>query len=293
VRLHTRVVAAAKSGRQVTHAITESKSGREAWAARSFIDATGDGDFAALAGCGFDIGHPESGRTQPMSLIAILAGVHDTEIEPFLHLGGRPWRADSDRLLAELKFAGIEPSYAAPILMRVHPQLLLMMANHQYGASALDAQQISDATLAARAEVNTIVNALRSRGGPWASLRLVATAPQIGVREGRRIRGRYRVTAEDLINGVRHHDAVCRVTFPVDVHSLDGKGDKGFSNTGIKSKPYDIPLRALIAADVDGLYLAGRCISGDFLAHASYRVTGNAVAMGEAAGAAAAGVFSG
>ena len=50
-------------------------------------------------------------------------------------------------------------------------------------------------------------------------------------------------------------------------------------------KPYDIPLRALIAHDVDGLMMAGRCISGDFIAHASYRVTGNAVAMGEAAGA--------
>lgn len=52
--------------------------------------------------------------------------------------------------------------------------------------------------------------------------------------------------------------------------------------------PYDIPLRALIAKDVDGLMMAGRCISGDFTAHASYRVTGNAVAMGEAAGAVAA-----
>ena len=53
-------------------------------------------------------------------------------------------------------------------------------------------------------------------------------------------------------------------------------------------KPYDIPLRALLASDVDGLLLAGRCISGDFVAHASYRVTGNSVATGEAAGAVAA-----
>ena len=53
-------------------------------------------------------------------------------------------------------------------------------------------------------------------------------------------------------------------------------------------KPYDIPLRALVARDVDGLMMAGRCISGDFIAHASYRVTGNAVAMGEAAGVTAA-----
>jgi succinate dehydrogenase/fumarate reductase flavoprotein subunit len=57
---------------------------------------------------------------------------------------------------------------------------------------------------------------------------------------------------------------------------------------GVVMKPYDIPLRALIARDVDGLLLAGRCISGDFYAHASYRVTGNSVATGEAAGVLAA-----
>jgi hypothetical protein len=56
----------------------------------------------------------------------------------------------------------------------------------------------------------------------------------------------------------------------------------------VKVKPYDVPLRALIAKDVDGLMMAGRNISGDFIAHASYRVTGNSVAMGEAAGVTAA-----
>jgi len=55
-----------------------------------------------------------------------------------------------------------------------------------------------------------------------------------------------------------------------------------------RSQPYDIPLRALIARDVDGLLMAGRCISSDFIAHSSYRVTGNAVAMGQAAGVCAA-----
>ncbi|MFZ9992759.1 MAG: FAD-dependent oxidoreductase, partial [Opitutales bacterium] len=68
-----------------------------------------------------------------------------------------------------------------------------------------------------------------------------------------------------------------------DVHALT-KEKSAYSNMGVKVKPYDIPLRALIARDVDGLMMAGRCISGDFIAHASYRVTGNAVAMGEAAG---------
>ena len=72
--------------------------------------------------------------------------------------------------------------------------------------------------------------------------------------------------------------------FPIDVHSTSPDKTKEIETKPFKSQPYDIPLRSLIAADIDGLMVAGRCISGDFIAHSSYRVTGNAVAMGEAAG---------
>ena len=86
----------------------------------------------------------------------------------------------------------------------------------------------------------------------------------------------------------RFDDAICHVRFGIDVHSIDPKFGKKVMQTGLRSKPYDIPLRSLIAKDVDGLLLAGRCISGDFIAHSSYRVTGNAVPIGEAAGQVAA-----
>jgi flavin-dependent dehydrogenase len=69
IRLHTRVVAAGvDETKRLAHVITESKSGREAWTAGMFVDATGDGDLAAAAGCGFDMGRDEDGHTQPMSL---------------------------------------------------------------------------------------------------------------------------------------------------------------------------------------------------------------------------------
>ena len=119
---------------------------------------------------------------------------------------------------------------------------------------------------------------------------VLARPSRRGVRDGRRIRGRYTVRREDLVVGARHDDAVARPTFGVDIHAhtLDENKKETISHGGFRTKPYDIPLRALIAKDVDGLMMAGRCISGDFIAHASYRVTGNAVAMGEAAGAIAA-----
>lgn len=289
IRLHTRVVAAARdAGNRLSVVVTESKSGREAWTAKTFVDASGDGDLAWQAGCGFDYGREGDGAFQPMSLIALLCGVERHQIEDYVHTNGKDHRSDTRKLLALLAANGHECSYGAPIIMWIHDNLFAMMANHEYLKSGLDAQAITDATLAARRDVTAVVEALRRAGGPWKDLRLAATGAQIGVREGRRIHGRYTVSDQDLIDGARHDDAVCRCTFGVDVHSPDPRKSKGFDHGPIRAKPYDIPLRACIARDVDGLLMAGRCISGSFTAHSSYRVTGDAAALGQAAGACAA-----
>jgi hypothetical protein len=298
VLLHARVVAAIKDkSNRLTTAITESRSGRQAWRAKVFIDTSGDGNLAAQAGCRFDIGHPETGRMQPMSMMALLMGIDYKELNALRLMRGdgktsygKDVSQDESKInfVKELHRAGIEPSYTGPALFPVRGDLIAMMVNHEYGRSAMNAQDVTDATIHSRAEVNEVVEALRKLGGVWKNIRLVATGEQIGTREGRRVRGRYVVTKEDLIRGARFEDAVCRATYGVDIHALNDLGNKRTSNEGIKVKPYDIPLRSLIAADVDGLMMAGRCISGDFFAHASYRVTGNAVPMGEAAGKVAA-----
>jgi hypothetical protein len=163
-----------------------------------------------------------------------------------------------------------------------------MMANHQYNVSAINADDMTRATLEARRENYALIAALRKKGGPWKDVEIVSTGEQIGTREARRIHGRYTVSDDDLKNGARFDDGICRVTFPIDVHSTNPDKTKAIESKPFKSQPYDIPLRALHAADVDGLMVAGRCISGGFIAHSSYRVTGNAVAMGEAAGVACA-----
>lgn len=288
IRLHTRVVAARREGRRLTHVVTESKSGREAWSARLFVDATGDGDLAARAGCGFDLGHPGDGSMQPMTLMMLVAGIHASQVRPFINGEGAPWGVPHAAVREAIRAGGHDPSYSQPSLFRLRDDLFALMANHQYGVSALDADELSRATVEARAELHRVVNALRANGGPWAGVHIVATGAQIGVREGRRIHGVYTLRGEDLARGARFPDAVCRATFCVDIHSTNPAKDKGLHDGGIKAQPYDIPLRSLIARDVDGLLLAGRCISGDFWAHGSYRVTGNSVAMGEAAGRVAA-----
>jgi hypothetical protein len=294
VKLYHLLAGAVVEDGRLTHAVLESKSGRQALRARVFVDCTGDGDLAARAGCGFDLGRPGNGQslpaqTQPMSLLALVAGLRPEDVQPFFqYIEDEQWMEPKKRLKAEMERAGFTPSYGLPTLFWIRDDLFFLMANHEYGRSGIDAQNLSEATVHARREVYDLVQALRGLGGIWSRLHLVATGAHIGVRESRRVHGRYTVTAQDLAAGSRHSDAVCRVTFGVDVHSTDQKGGTAIEEQAFRTQPYDIPMRALIARDVDGLLLAGRCISGDFLAHASYRVTGNAVPMGEAAGKVAA-----
>ena len=300
VRLLTRVVASTKREGRLEAVITESASGREAFVADVFIDASGNGDLAAAAGCAFEVGRPpvgpgsegpgRAGETQPMSLMALVTGIDEAAIAPFVEQPGDRWGEPKTRLARAIADAGGRTSYSMPTIFPLGEGLYAWMIHHAYGRSALDAQDLTDATLSGRAEVLDAVAKLRASGGIWSGLRVVTTAACIGVREGRRVRGRYRVSVDDLIEGARHDDAVCRATFCIDVHSTNpaASGHGGLEAVSLKTQPYDIPYRALVAAEVSGLLLAGRCISGDFLAHASYRVTGNAVAMGEAAGFAAA-----
>lgn len=288
IRLHTRLVGAVTDeNNRVVAVLTESKSGREAWLAERFVDCSGDGDLAAHAGCKFDVGTGKDCECQPMSMLALLTGINPDEVKPFIRETGSEAKR---RMLKLLEDNGVKPSYRAPTLRHLHSGIYSIMTNHEYGISAFDADAITAATIRARREIHAIVNALRKIGGVWSNLSVVATAEQIGVREGRRIRGRYSITSRDVANGLRHEQAVCRVTFPIDVHALNDLGNKEierkFKTDG--HEPYDVPYPALVANDVDGLLMAGRCISGDFIAHSSYRVTGNAVPMGEAAGLAAA-----
>ena len=88
---------------------------------------------------------------------------------------------------------------------------------------------------------------------------------------------------DDCFSGAKFDDAVATCRFPIDVHAVSKQMNKTMpAGSPFKkaSKPYQIPLRACRAADLDNLYMAGRCISGDFFTQASYRITGTAVEMG-------------
>lgn len=278
VALHTRVTQVQVQEGRIIAVLAE---GIDAcgYRARWFVDATGHGTLSALAGCSYQTGHPYSGQKQPASLEALVSGVPNS------------WHSDIHNKQKKREFrellqsVGIACTYPSPLLFQLAPnaQCWKMAINQQYDVDIENPCTITQATIAARDEIARAVAALRTLAG-WERLTLVATSEQIGLRDNRRVNGLYCVTAQDCLEGKTFEDGVVPVSYFIDVHELSAQGhvQDGISNQ--KTLPYQIPLRALISSEVENLFIAGRCLSGDFFAHASYRMTNTACATGEAVG---------
>ena len=220
---------------------------------------------ACQAGCAFEIGEAADCPCQPMSLNALLV-VKDVEaLREFVRFGQPKPGENTDsekkkRIKEALISTGHFPSYASSTLWHVRGNLIFAMMNHEYGIKPWDAAEITAATVRARAEMNKMVQ------------RPAQPRRTVGRHSDRRHRGADRRARRPPHRGPLHRAArtisskaramttrVVRVTFGVDVHatSADHNKKSAIHATDIKVKPYDIPLRALIAKDVDGLMMAG------------------------------------
>ena len=245
-----------------------------------YIDATGNGSLADLAGCEWECGDPDEKNNSPTS-VAICAVGMPSEYD------GTDSVEDKARYSAMLKENCIEISGGLASVKKL-PSLSLwnMGVNFQYNVMPDDISSLSRATLEGRGESFEVIEAHKKISG-YEKLYTAFTSAHIGIREGRRVFGEYRITDEDILVGRRFDDAVCLVTFGVDVHKLKND-DTDECLRGYKTRPYNISYRSLVPLGCDNLLLAGRCISGDFYPHSSYRVMGNMAATGEASGYAAA-----
>ncbi|MDO8587571.1 MAG: FAD-dependent oxidoreductase [Armatimonadota bacterium] len=239
--------------------------------AKYFLDCTGEGDLAFLAGAEFHQGHPETGRTLHMTLTCIL---YDTgqPVIPYLPPGLEPVERPEDL-----------PGLNARIPLgdgRVYVNMTKVV-----GHDPTDPFSLSDAELEARRQLLRVVHYLQRTQYP--TYTMASTGASIGIREGRRIVGDYILTEADILDRTPcdFPDGVAVATAQIDFHSLTRPGHVGWRQ---RVEPYAIPLRSLIARDFRNLLMAGKCISGDQVAQSSYRMTPTCCAMGQAAGTAAA-----
>lgn len=272
VLLYSMGVAAIVDDGRMQGIIVENKSGRSAILAEVVIDCTGDGDIAFHAGCDYEKGRPSDGLLQPMTLQFTVQGFQWTP---------RPYEVmakhNSPDDLASIPFTDF-----AVVPVPGRGGLDAIMWTHMQRRDGTDADDLTAAVIEGRRQAHLAMR-MFDNTPEFGEGHLISTAMQVGVRETRRIRGEYRLDFDDLVNGRTFDDGICTATFPMDIHAPD---DTKLTATPVK--PYQIPLRCLVPTGVDQLLVAGRCISGSHEAHGSYRVTGNCVAMGEAAGLAAA-----
>ena len=239
--------------------------------ARFFIDCTGEGDLAALAGAEFAQGDPIHGRTLHMTLTFTL---HDTgrPVTPYLPEGLEPIESE-----AELPGLFVRAPLGDG---RVYCNMTKIM-----GHDPTDPLSLSAAEAEARRQVARILHYVQRTSHP--THQLCSTGARIGIREGRRIIGDHVLTEQDIMGeGPRDFaDGVAVATSQIDFHSLTRPGEAGWRQ---RVEPYAIPLRCLTVRGFDNLLVAGKCVSADQVVQSSLRMTPTCCAMGQAAGTAAA-----
>lgn len=267
----------------ISAVITESKSGRQAYTGRVVIDATGDADVAASAGVAFRKGRDHDGALQPMTLMFRLGAV-DTD-----SLGEIDSAYVSSQIRSrakELNAGGLLPRFGGPWTFwgsTFRPGEVMVNMVRLVG-DATDADILSQSETVARAHVRQFVTFLRENFEAFRNCFLMDSGSQIGVRETRRIVGRYVLTGEDVIAGRTFEDSIALGGHVIDIHSPTGNAEQ----VRHRVAPYQIPYRCLLPTNVTNLLVAGRPISADHEAHASLRVQGTCMATGQAAGIAAA-----
>ncbi len=255
------------------------KSGLTAHRARIYVDATGDADLAARAGCTFELGRAEDGLTQPMTTGFDLAGV-DIERMPDGETINRLY--DQAREEGRLKC----PRHNVLLFRSVEDDRIHFNTTRIIGHDATDTLSLSEAEIEGRRQVLDYVEFLRRDVAGFEGARLHAVAVTIGVRESRRVRGHAYLTRADFENASKFPDGICRVNYEIDIHSPTGGGSEHAQLP--PGEWYEIPYGCLVPLDCDNLLVAGRPISVDHAVHSSMRVMPPACTVGQACGTAAA-----
>jgi FAD dependent oxidoreductase len=245
--------------------------------AAAVVDASGDADVAAWAGVPFDAPAAD-GRVQSLSTVFRLAGVDVERAEAF----------GKAALWARMREASQSGAYRLPRLegswhRTPQPGVVMALMTRVPRVDATDPVQLTHAEIEGRRQAWEYARFLREQVPGFERAVMVTTSPAIGVRESRRVHGRYRLTAEDVLAGRRFDDEIALCGAPIEDHHA-GADTRWRHVPGV----YGIPYRCLLPAGVEGLLVAGRCFSATHDAHASARSMGTCMAMGQAAGTAAA-----
>jgi hypothetical protein len=270
------------------------------------IDCTGDADLAYDAGVPCDFGRPSDGGVQPVSLMFKVSHVDAAALRAHLAAHAEsllvPEGGLADYLSQPLnKTAGFQKEFQEAIangelfIEREHilffntlfEDEVIVNTSRLTDVNPLDPWQLSVAEGAAREQVVALFDFMRSHIPGFAQARLATVGQRVGVRESRRILGEYTLTEDDIYRERTFEDGVARCAFPVDLHAVR-PGESEYGDYQYQGETYEIPYRCLVPMGAEQLLVAGRSISTTHGAQASIRTSPTVMALGQAAGTAAA-----
>lgn len=290
VLFYTKMCKAVVENGRICGVIAENKSGRGLIRAKCVVDATGDGDVAASAGVPYTKGRETDGKMQPCSIMFKIGGV-DYEKAVFPCSFETTVQTEKGELQALAKQLLTFPAGHVLLYRQPTPGTVCCNMTNAIGVDGTDAESVSDALRSCRSQIVPIVRFLRSYVPGYENCWLMSTASLLGIRETRHFEGRESLSAQDIVSAKQYDNwVVKRAHFNFDVHNLTGPSldATGVQHGWKQAEDYTIPYGCLLPKQVEGLLLSGRNISGSHLAHSNFRVMPVCIAVGEAAGAAAA-----
>ncbi len=324
IMFHTTLLSARRTGDKISSVILATKSGLVRVFARVFVDATGDADLAFLsgaetvkgseagvydeldsAGLGHSHGSSEayvadsgSGLMQPVSIFFVMGGVdyesalalNNAEIK-FGDLGitrerFRAWKYAGSCGFEENGEKVPMPQGRVLVSGGTREDVAVVNMSRVIGIDGSDADSLNDGEIKAQKQLIAIVDFLKTFIPGFENSYLIQSGFTLGVRETRRIRGKYTLSGLEAINCRQFDDAVARGSYIIDIHDPSGKARA--IGGSIKGDFFEIPYGSIVSADTENLLACGRCISVDHVAHSSTRIQGTCMLTGQAAGTAAA-----
>lgn len=294
--LHSFVCGVIKEGNTPQGIKVATKSGLIDIYAKVIIDATGDGDVSALAGCDFVYGRSQDNLAQPMTMLFSVGNVDIDKLKSFV-------KENSDDCIIrdnyDYEYLGISglfkkvqeakanndfdlPRDRVLLFQDVRPNQVSINMTRVQNLSGTNVFELTEAEVKGRIQIKHAFKFLQKYIPGFENSYIIRTPYRIGVRETRHIIGEYIMQVDDILNLRSFDDSICLSSFPIDIHSPSGEKLELFEQTN--DKCYEIPIRVLIPKIINNLIVTGRCISATHEANASLRVTPSVMALGEAAG---------
>ena len=276
ILFHSYIFDVHRDGEYIKSISIATKEGVQEIEADYFVDATGDAQVAYLAKCPTVLGRTADNLCQPMTLCFRIGNV---DVDAFMSSLN-----ELQKLYSQARGKNEIDNPRENILVFQTPaeNVLHFNTTRVVKLNPVDIEDVTKAEIIGRLQVREIYEFMRKHACGLENSFLMMTASEIGVRESRRIVGDYILTEEDCRSFTKFDDGVAACNYDIDIHNPEGSGTSHYYFP--QGEYYTIPYRSLIPKGVRNMLVAGRCISSDHGAQASYRIMPTVCSIGEAAG---------